>query len=38
MTKESNAVRVYRIIYTSGSSPQAHEFSWITPTAMSIIA
>ena len=31
MTKELNAVRVYRIIYTSGSSPQAHEFTTDKP-------
>jgi len=27
MTREVNAVREYRIIYTSGSSPKAHEYS-----------
>tara|TARA_A100001011_G_scaffold370519_1_gene426873 strand:+ start:43 stop:324 length:282 start_codon:yes stop_codon:yes gene_type:complete len=31
MTKELNAVRVFRIIYTSGSSPQAHEFTTDKP-------
>lgn len=31
MTPELNAVRVYRIIYTSGSSPQAHEFTTDKP-------
>jgi hypothetical protein len=31
MTPELNAVRVYRIIYTSGSSPKAHEFTTDNP-------
>ena len=31
MTKEVNAVRTYRIVYTSGSSPKAHEFTTDKP-------
>ena len=32
MTKEKNAVRTFRIMYTSGSSPKIREFISESPT------